>query len=329
MCTLSWVYHSKGYRLLFTRDEGRGRSPALPPEIRSADPIEAREHSYGTAEEMDSARSHIGSPATQNRDLKYLAPRDPDGGGTWILVNAAGVTICLLNHYSADAQLMTGHEDTHRDSFEIEPSVPETRSPEPLQEPLADGDLQGKLSSKNSDGLARDSVSWTSRGLLVEKLSQIRERTAFENRLRLLLEADAYRPFLVLAFFKDGIDQPERWIWDGISLGVSSSSSPTAPESSSSFETETTIAARRRFFAALGPRPSLRSMLAFHRSHLPGNRLRSVCMHREYARSQSLCHIEVRDGDHAGEPAVCMRYADGPPCRTPFGSPLRLNHERI
>ena len=74
MCTLSWIRHANGYDLLCNRDERRDRSEADPPAIR----------------------------AGERGD--YLAPRDPDGGGSWISVNEHGVSLCLLNHYSADTQ---------------------------------------------------------------------------------------------------------------------------------------------------------------------------------------------------------------------------------
>lgn len=33
--------------------------------------------------------------------MDYLSPLDPDGGGTWIFVNRAGLIGCLLNNYQA------------------------------------------------------------------------------------------------------------------------------------------------------------------------------------------------------------------------------------
>ncbi|MEM6455145.1 MAG: NRDE family protein, partial [Acidobacteriota bacterium] len=74
MCTATWRAADGGYRLLFNRDERRTRGRAHPPARHRA----ARD----------------GTP--------YLAPTDPDGGGTWLLANAFGVTICLLNGYRLD-----------------------------------------------------------------------------------------------------------------------------------------------------------------------------------------------------------------------------------
>jgi hypothetical protein len=73
MCTLSWLRRSDGYTVLFNRDEQRRRAPGVPP----------------------STHHHSGLP--------FLAPRDPEGGGTWITVNAAGCSVLVLNRYDAPA----------------------------------------------------------------------------------------------------------------------------------------------------------------------------------------------------------------------------------
>ena len=70
MCTVSWRQGTGGYTLLFNRDESKYRSEGLPP------------------------RTHSDGP------LAYICPRDPDGGGTWLLVNSHGLTLGLLNYYA-------------------------------------------------------------------------------------------------------------------------------------------------------------------------------------------------------------------------------------
>lgn len=74
MCTLSFRSESLGYELFFSRDERRSRAPARAPalEIRAG--------------------------------VRFLAPRDPEGGGTWLAANHWGVTLALLNHYGAPAR---------------------------------------------------------------------------------------------------------------------------------------------------------------------------------------------------------------------------------
>jgi hypothetical protein len=72
VCTVSWLSSDRGFLLLANRDELRRRSTARPP--RRYEPRGER---------------------------PYLAPLDPDGGGTWISINQAGVGLALLNDYAA------------------------------------------------------------------------------------------------------------------------------------------------------------------------------------------------------------------------------------
>jgi hypothetical protein len=67
MCTVTAVPYDGGVRLLCNRDERRTRLPANPPQI------------------------HVLS------GQRALFPQDPQGGGTWIGVNEAGVVVALLN----------------------------------------------------------------------------------------------------------------------------------------------------------------------------------------------------------------------------------------
>ena len=69
MCTLSWVRHDEGYTVLFNRDERRTRSPGLPPSVQ------------------------------MRSGVRFLAPRDPDGGGSWAAVNDHRIALCILNQY--------------------------------------------------------------------------------------------------------------------------------------------------------------------------------------------------------------------------------------
>jgi hypothetical protein len=68
MCTVAFVpLRGGGYALGHNRDERRTRSRGLPPKRIERD------------------------------GRTVLAPRDPDGGGTWIGVHDGGTTCCLLN----------------------------------------------------------------------------------------------------------------------------------------------------------------------------------------------------------------------------------------
>lgn len=74
MCTVTWTARpDDGYQLVFSRDEQRTRLAAR-------------------------------SPLVNHRaDVSWLAPQDPEGGGTWIFANGHGLTACLLNFYDAPA----------------------------------------------------------------------------------------------------------------------------------------------------------------------------------------------------------------------------------
>ena len=76
MCTVTWCAEDDGYVLLFNRDEARTRGPAFPPEAR------------------------------MRRGVRFISPLDPDAGGTWLGVNEFGVTIGLLNFYSAQIRVV-------------------------------------------------------------------------------------------------------------------------------------------------------------------------------------------------------------------------------
>ena len=69
MCTATWIYARESYELFFNRDELFTRAQAIPPQIQEIDGI------------------------------RYIAPTDPDGGGTWIGTNETGLTAALLNFY--------------------------------------------------------------------------------------------------------------------------------------------------------------------------------------------------------------------------------------
>jgi Transport and Golgi organisation 2 len=67
VCTVSWAHQPGGYHLLCNRDEKRTRGTAFAPRV-----------------------VEVGG-------VRYIAPIDPDGGGTWLASNEYGVSLCLLN----------------------------------------------------------------------------------------------------------------------------------------------------------------------------------------------------------------------------------------
>lgn len=70
MCTMTWCRGPEGYDVYFNRDERRTRLPAIPPSLET------------------------------RHGVRYLAPTDPDAGGTWLLVNERGVTWGVANFYT-------------------------------------------------------------------------------------------------------------------------------------------------------------------------------------------------------------------------------------
>ncbi len=72
MCTLTWSgVREGGYELFFNRDELNTRGAEQPPRLEICDGV------------------------------GFVAPRDSDRGGTWLMTNAHGVTVALLNDYAA------------------------------------------------------------------------------------------------------------------------------------------------------------------------------------------------------------------------------------
>ncbi len=79
MCTVAVLPRlGGGYLLGHNRDESVARGRGIPPERFSGG------------------------------ERAFLAPRDPDGGGTWISVNDAGVSLCLLNATEVDPTRLPG-----------------------------------------------------------------------------------------------------------------------------------------------------------------------------------------------------------------------------
>jgi len=69
MCTLSWQVRDESLTLIFNRDERLSRPEAHPPEVEDIEGV------------------------------RVLAPKDPEGGGTWLAANEFGMVVCLMNNY--------------------------------------------------------------------------------------------------------------------------------------------------------------------------------------------------------------------------------------
>lgn len=193
-----------------------------------------------------------------------------------------------------------------------------------------DGDAGGTWIGANELGLALALLNawhldvsepprgFVSRGLLVRSLLDAGTAAEVEGRLR-AASLERFRGFC-LAAFEPGLPAPRTLTWDGAELREVA---PALPLVSSSLGPQRAHRERRRVLAGLvegrAPAPLDRELLeAFHASHLPERGPWSVCMHREDAHTKSCCHVRVDPRE------VVVRYAPGPPCRTPFDAPLRL-----
>jgi len=78
MCTVTWLAELDSYQVFFNRDEKRQRKPAQRPAIHDA------------------------------HGVRLLYPVDGQAGGTWLGVNAYGLTLGVMNYYAAGNEAVTG-----------------------------------------------------------------------------------------------------------------------------------------------------------------------------------------------------------------------------
>lgn len=261
MCTVTWLDDPcGGYAVWFNRDERRDRPPGLAP-----------------------ARADAGG-------LPYLAPVDAEAGGTWLAVNAAGVTVGLLNHYAADAARAAARASTP--AHATPPAAPR------------------------------------SRGLLVRDLMACRSVAAVVAALD-GGRAAAYRPFEIVALDPSGDRARLTWDGrvlarargDAVRPPVSSSGHNTAAVLASraaAYEALVGPGVAGPATAPGGREAALARLEAYQRSHHPARGAFSVCMHRPDARTVSLTLVTVAPA------AVAMRYGDGPACTAVLGPAIVL-----
>lgn len=238
MCTLSWIPTGSGYVLMFNRDEQRSRQSALPPALR------------------------------QRNKVTFLAPTDADHGGTWLLVNAHGLSVCLLNHY------------------------PEIPPPQPGQTTVSRGNVV--LACADSANVA-----------------EVMERG------RSMCQ-DTYRPFQLVAIDATG---GAELTWNGRSCASSALDTEGTMLTSSFYQPDATVRARRDAFArivgTIGT-ATVDRLEAFHRYRGDGPAT-AVRMSRPDACTHSIARIVMsgRDG--------CARfYYEPQPEITPAGPPVDI-----
>lgn len=257
MCTVSWIHQPGGYQLFCNRDERRTRKPALPPQVLDF------------------------------QNVKAIAPRDGDFGGSWISVNEFGLALSLLNlHRGTDFSLSRPERQT---------SVCPT--------------------------------DFTSRGLLLMELASSRSREEVLERIA-KARLENFQPFTLLTLTPDEAALIIRW--DGSECLIDRDAEGRMPLTSSSFDSDRVIEARKRKFSELtwawiadvASAPAIREALAerprsidasllldFHRNHDPAPSAYSTCMHRPDAETVSFSRVKVNSN------SVEFRYHPHSPCR--------------
>ena len=158
---------------------------------------------------------------------------------------------------------------------------------------------------QNAGGV--DPIQPVSRGHII--YLALSSRTA-DQALERLGEEDLnrYRPFSLLLFTPG--TWPMRLRWKG-SGDPEIAETPSMPQSSSSFQTESVVSARKQLQMQQYSASESSTLLRYHRSHEPEKGPFSVCMHREDAETQSFSHISVNPR------RVGFSYTPGSPCKTP------------
>lgn len=164
--------------------------------------------------------------------------------------------------------------------------------------------------------VAAPPAGFLSRGSIVREQLDVRSVDELSPRLS-SLDLPRYQGFRLVAFER-GCRAPTVLAWDGEELVTETPSMPLASSSRGSAEAHRE---RRQALDHLASAEGLQGdalLERLHTSHFPERGPWSVCMHREDARTVSATHVSVSGA------RVALRYAPGPPCRTPFGAPLEL-----
>ena len=247
MCTATWIYSHDSYELFFNRDELHTRAPAIPPHVQEV------------------------------KGIRYVAPMDPDGGGTWIGTNEYGLTAALLNFYP-------GVDSTQRSPF-IGPREGMISRGEIVCSAMAYRTVDGVASMLESNELAR------------------------YNPFTLLCISSEGGPVRMQWFDEFLVDKSPK-------MPLSSSSFRTGPVIANRISTFAKMQTQVRKQMTTQSQKRMRTdeqaaaHTHYHRSHTPEKGAFSVCMHREDAQTQSYTHVVV-DADR-----INYTYLPGSPCTT-------------
>lgn len=289
MCTVTWTRTSGGYHLFMNRDELWTRGVAEGPALREGGAV------------------------------RYLAPIDSDAGGTWIGVNAYGVTLCLLNHYPEAGEPMV--RTTGGGSPATVRGAPADGAAATARAPTTKAPTAGEGAAKERAATAGAAGS-RSRGHLIPSLAGVRSCGGATAALG-MADLSQYRPFLLLVIApRCG---PTLHRWNELDLRVIRDVEP--PVTTSSFDSEAVLSRRIETYDVLVS-PSSRhgatgqpggteaagispaALLRYHGSHRPDRGPYSVCTHRNDGGTRSLSRVTVTDE------LVHFHYAPGPPCET-------------
>jgi len=150
--------------------------------------------------------------------------------------------------------------------------------------------------------------TYKSRGQLIPLLLKAHDQSDIGQKLG-TLDLSQYLAFSLCVFHSD-LNTTENTVlvyqWDGHTL---TQETATQPVISSSIQREQVINSRTELFRkTVGTDSNRQKHLAYHASHLPEKGFLSVCMHRDDAQTQSLCHISVN------KHSVSFSYIEGAPC---------------
>ncbi|GAB4223307.1 MAG: NRDE family protein [Acidobacteriota bacterium] len=229
-----------------------------------------------------------------------------------------------------DAVVVCMNRDERRARRPARPPIVERREGVRVVRPV-DGDRGGTWIAANAHGLVLALLNGyrpapeprppgaPSRGHLVEALAPAPTADAALARLE-RLDPTPYAPFH-LALIPPPPEPSRLASWDGTSLALRALTDGDRPVVSSTVDPERVRAARRRVWARIvGARePDAQTLERFHRSHEPERGPRSVCMHRDDARTVSFTRVTV-DGD-----GVTMAYAGDAPCRASAREIVRID----
>lgn len=221
----------------------------------------------------DEQRSRSPAEVPQRIDhsgVPVLLPLDPDGGGSWISVNGHGLSLCLLNFY------------------------------------------QGTVPDKKL----------ISRGKLLRSLAHTENINSLNNQIS-TTDLSHYAPFTLVAFqITPDHQQPQEnmFQWDGKAMRRSQ---PKNMFTSSSVKfNEVSKQRQQRYVQEVSSllcndsnnehnaAHNTDKHISFHASHGDKKNHRSVCMHREDARTVSFSHILVTNK------RIEFNYHNGSPCES-------------